>query len=54
MPTSGHDDEKVYEHINTPIKKAKADENLIILDNCDAVVGEGEDRKIVGRFRLEM
>lgn len=55
MPTSGQEDEeveKIYEELNRIIKRIKGDENLILLGDWNAVVGEGEDCKIIGKFGL--
>ena len=55
MPTTDYEDEEVedvYEDITEVIKKVRGEENLIILGDWNAVVGEGEDGRILGKFGL--
>ena len=50
MPTTDYEDEKVedvYEDITEVIKKVRGEENLIILGDWNAVVGEGEDEEFL-------
>uniref|UniRef100_A0A8D8YQU9 Craniofacial development protein 2 n=1 Tax=Cacopsylla melanoneura TaxID=428564 RepID=A0A8D8YQU9_9HEMI len=54
MPTSAADDETIetmYENIEETMKYVKGDENLIIMGDWNAVVGE-EQNDVVGRFGL--
>ncbi|KAF2904596.1 hypothetical protein ILUMI_01577 [Ignelater luminosus] len=55
MPTTGHDDEQAeetYDYINELIKHVRGDENLIILGDWNAVVGELPKDKITGKYGL--
>ena len=55
MPTTDYEDEEVedvYEDITEIIKKVRGEENLIILGDWNAVVGEGEGGRILGNFGL--
>ena len=45
MPTSGYEDEEVeevYEQLDEVMENVKKNENLIILGDWNAVVGEGQ------------
>jgi len=55
MPTSKEEDEVIeslYEQIEELIKKEKATDQIIIMGDWNAVVGEGRDDKVVGDFGL--
>ena len=55
MPTSEHSDEEVeqiYDQIEELIKRQKGTENLLIMGDWNAVVGEGKDGDEVGPFGL--
>lgn len=55
MPTTAHDEEEVeelYENIEQLIKHTKGDENLIVMGDWNAVVGEGKEGDIVGQYGL--
>ena len=55
MPTSSHEDEEieeVYEELEELIKHAKGEENLIIMGDWNARVGEGKEGNIVGEYGL--
>lgn len=55
MPTSDHDDEEIenmYEKIQDLISTDNADEQLIVMGDWNAEIGEGGDGKEVGQFGL--
>jgi len=55
MPTTEHDDEEVdqmYEQIEELIKKQKGKDNLVVMGDWNAVVGEEGDEKVVGKYGL--
>jgi len=55
MPTSGYKDEEaedVYEQQDEVMDIVKKNDNLIILGDCNAVVGEGQEGHTVGKYRL--
>ena len=55
MPTSACEDEEIevmYDNIEEVIKYVKGDENLIVMGDWNAIVGEGKVDKIVGKFGL--
>ena len=55
LPTSDYDDEeieKLYEEIEEVMRKEKGADNLIVMGDWNAVVGEGRDEKEVGEFGL--
>lgn len=55
MPTSTHKEEevdKVYDQVQEVLDKQRGSENVIIMGDFNAVVGEGEDGKEVGKFGL--
>jgi len=55
MPTSGYKDEEVeevYEQLEEVIDTVNKNDNLIILGDWKAVVGEGQDRHAVGKYGL--
>jgi hypothetical protein len=49
MPTTEYEDEAV-EEVYELIKHVKGDENLIILGDWNAIVGEGKDGRITGNY----
>lgn len=56
MPTSSHGDDKIddiYEQINKVIKSSKEKDNLIIMGDRNAFVGETQEQGILGTFELE-
>lgn len=55
MPTSGYSEEElevVYEQIEEVLSYVKENETLIILGDWNAVVGEGSDEEVIGRYGL--
>ena len=55
MPTSGHEDEeidKMYEQLEELIERQKGSDNVIIMGDWNAVVGEGKDGNEVGLYGL--
>src|SRR6476661_9971545 len=55
MPTTEHDDEEVdqmYEQIEELIKKQKGKDNLVVMGDWNAVVGEEGEEKVVGKYGL--
>uniref|UniRef100_A0A8D8Z0H2 Craniofacial development protein 2 n=1 Tax=Cacopsylla melanoneura TaxID=428564 RepID=A0A8D8Z0H2_9HEMI len=53
MPTSGAPDEeieKIYDEVNKLIDTTKADDNIIILGDMNAIVGEGREGTTVGQY----
>ena len=55
MPTTEAEDEEIelmYEQIEELIKKEKATDQVIIMGDWNAVVGEGREEKEVGEFGL--
>ncbi|XP_066998280.2 craniofacial development protein 2-like, partial [Anabrus simplex] len=55
MPTSSADDEeieRIYEEIEDLIQYVKGDENVIVMGDRNAVVGQGREGNTVGEFRL--
>ena len=55
MPTTDADDEEIetiYEQIEELIRKEKATDNVIIMGDLNAVVGEGGDGGEIGEFGL--
>ncbi|KAI5718650.1 hypothetical protein M8J77_024598 [Diaphorina citri] len=55
MPTSNAEDEEIermYEEINDLIDKTRAEDNVIIMGDMNATVGEGRDGIAVGEFGL--
>ena len=53
MPTSAHCDEEVegiYEQIEELVDGEKANDNVVILGDWNAVVGQGRDDKVVGEY----
>jgi exonuclease III len=55
MPTTEYEDEaveEVYEEIEELIKHVRGDENLIILGDWNAIVGEGTDGRITSNYGL--
>ena len=55
MPTSQAGDEeieKVYEDVDRVIQHVKGDDNLIIMGDWNAVVGEGAEDRVAGRYGL--
>lgn len=55
MPTSEDEEnevERIYEELNDLIKTVKGEENLIILGNFNATVGEGQENNTVGKYDL--
>ena len=55
MSMTDYEDEEVedvYEDITKVIKKARGEENLIILGDWNAVIGEGQDGRILGKYGL--
>ncbi|XP_063546234.1 uncharacterized protein LOC134754088 [Cydia strobilella] len=55
MPTGSHPDdeiEKMYDNIDTILDAVQDNDNLIIMGDFNAVVGEGIEDNIVGKFGL--
>ena len=55
MPTTDHDDEeveKMYDQLDEILSKVKGTENVIIMGDWNAVVGEGRDGQEIGEFGL--
>jgi len=55
MPTSGYKDEEaedVYEQLDEVMDTVKKNDNLIILGDWNAVVGEGQEGHAVGKYGL--
>ncbi|XP_068083881.1 craniofacial development protein 2-like [Anabrus simplex] len=55
MPTSSANDdeiERIYKEIQDLIQYVKNDENLIVMGNWNAVVGQGRESNTVGEFGL--
>jgi hypothetical protein len=55
MPTSSHKDEEIeelYEQKSEVIEMAKEKDNLIILGDWNAVVGERSEQGVIGNFGL--
>ena len=55
MPTSTHKDEEIeeiYEQINEVIEMTKEKENLIVLGDWNAIVGELKEQGVTGAFGL--
>jgi exonuclease III len=55
MPTSDYDDEDIeemYNKIEEVMGRKKGNINLVIMGDWNAVVGEGEDHEVVGKFGL--
>ncbi|XP_068081777.1 craniofacial development protein 2-like [Anabrus simplex] len=55
VPTSSADDEEIqrmYEEIEELMQYVKGDENLIVMGDWNAVVGQGRKRNTVGEFGL--
>lgn len=55
MPTTNADDdeiEKIYEDINKLIDQTMAEDNVIVMGDINATVGEGNEGAIVGQFGL--
>ena len=53
MPTSASEDEKVdevYEQINYLIEAEKGDDYLVLMGDWNAVIGEGEQGREVGKY----
>ena len=55
MPTTDHEDEeveKMYDQLEEILSKVKGTENVIIMGDWNAVVGEGRDGQEIGEFGL--
>lgn len=55
MPTSSHKDKKIeelYKQISEVIEMAKEKDNLIILSDWNAIVGERTEPRVTGKFGL--
>ena len=55
MPTTGHDDEEVdtvYEKLQELVDAQKGSDHVVIMGDWNAVVGEGRDELVVGKFGL--
>ena len=55
MPTSAEDDEEIesmYEQIEGLIRQEKATDDVILMGDWNAVVGEGREDGVVGDFGL--
>lgn len=53
MPTSEDEDnevERIYEELNDLIKSVQGEENLILLGDFNATVGERKEKNIVGKY----
>ena len=55
MPTSDHEEEEVegmYEKLEELIKEEKGKDNVVVLGDWNAVVGEGTEGKEIGGYGL--
>ena len=55
MPTTSHEEDEIdmmYDHLEEIIGRIKGDENLVILGDMNAVVGEGKEEEVAGEFGL--
>ena len=55
MPTTDHEDDEVdlvYEQLEELLDKQKGTENVVIMGDWNAVVGEGRDGNEVGMYGL--
>lgn len=55
MPTSAHDEQEVddmYEEIEIMMNQLKGNDNLVVMGDWNAVVGEGQEGAEVGQFGL--
>ena len=55
MPTTGHDDEEVdtmYEKLQELVGAQIGSDHVVITGDWNAVVGEGRDELVVGKFEL--
>ena len=56
IPTSTYEDdevERVYEEIEDVLNGVKGTDNMILMGDWNAVVGEGKDGNIVGKYGLD-
>jgi len=55
MPTTDHEDdeiEQLYEQIEEIIGKQKGRENVIVMGDFNAIVGEESEGKVIGKYGL--
>ena len=53
MPTLTHEDneiEELYEQLDYLIEAEKGNNNLVIMADCNGIVGEGKDERELGAF----
>src|SRR6476619_503267 len=56
LPTTDYEDEevkKLYDQLEEILGKQKGTDNVIVLGDFNAVVGEGKEDRVVGKFGLE-
>ena len=55
MPTTDHEDdeiEQLYDQTEEIIGKQKGRENVIVMGDFNAIVGEGSEGKVIGKYGL--
>src|SRR6476619_5462763 len=55
LPTTDHEDEevkKLYDQLDEILGKQKETYNVIVMGDFNAVVGEGKEARVVGKFGL--
>src|SRR6476661_4578261 len=55
LPTTGYEDEeveKLYDQLEEILGKQKGTDNVIVMGDFNAVVGEGKEDRVVGKFGL--
>lgn len=55
MPTTDHEDEEVeeiYEQIEKILDRLRSDLNVVVMGDFNAIVGEGSDEKVIGKYGL--